>query len=595
MLSIDVCCFIDKEIRFFSKNYIDNISMKNLTKALSILAILFCSLGCGETNSDDSNPDDGEQEQYESAWSYDGTYHFHKNVDSSKDSVSDKAGHDFNEWQIIDTSLLDTNAFDAYVNVKIRTCKVCSYTQVEGNELRYNNDFNMFDALPKIYFVTDQGTSFATTPTDKTDKPEVDGTYSISNCPDEYKLDSVLGKMKVRGNQTARFSKKGFRIKFDAKQNLLGLNKGNKYKKWVLLAEAKDSSLLRNSLGLYLSKHIYGNNVFVSDFVPVNLYINSQYWGVYILAEQKEVKEGRVNLPEVEENYQGTDIGYCFELDNYASREDTKDDGDPTFKVTYKPKEISYTAERGSSNVLQHGYTMLSEITNKDAQLPYIKNRVETLYTILYNAAKNNKPQKIENETVVVDSSESDLEKALADYFDIDSFVESYLFNEIACNPDVGYSSFFMSLDMSSSGNKKLRADVPWDFDSSFGIRANCMESAKGLYVNRCTNMWLNLFSKLDFFMVKVKAKWETIRNEFLFENAIHMVDAYSKQYEESYNENFTRWPQCIGSKSDAKSELTSGYLKVKNQTEAKELLVNWLKKRINNLETEFGSGRPSI
>ena len=37
--------------------------------------------------------------------------------------------------------------------------------------------------------------------------------------------------------------------------------------------------------------------------------------------EQKEVKDGRIQLAEPEEGYTGVDIGYCFELDYYAKDE----------------------------------------------------------------------------------------------------------------------------------------------------------------------------------------------------------------------------------------------------------------------------------
>lgn len=568
--------------------------MKLMAKGFIIGFISSLLLGCSPSET----LEDTYEDTFENTWSYDDVYHFHKNTSSSEPYAVDYAEHTFGDWEIMDRNVINTHDFDDYKTIKVRRCTICNYSEVEGYELIKKfeplNDFNMFEVLPKIQFATEKGTDFATKPTDKTDKPEVEGIYTVSNCPDEFKLDNAEGAMKVRGNQTARFSKKGFRIKFKSKHNLLGLNNNREYKKWVLLAEAKDSSLLRNSLALYLSKHIFGENVFVTDFVPVNLYINDEYWGVYILAEQKEVKEGRINLPEPEEGYEGTDIGYCFELDNYASREDANSDGDPTFTVQYKPKEITYQMEWGANQTIQHGYTMLSEITNEATQLPFIKSKVEQLYTILYNAAINNKSMCIEDGEIK-DSINIDIRENLENYFDIDSFVDSYIFNEICCNPDVGYSSFFMSLDMSNTGDKKLRFDVPWDFDSSFGIRKNCMENAKGLYVNRSTNMWLNLFSKLDFFKEKVKTKWNELRENFVFENSLYMLEQYSKTYAEFYSENFTRWPTCIGKNSDAKNELTNGYLNVKNQTEALKLLFDWFEKRINNLEKEFGSNRPDI
>ena len=145
--------------------------------------------------------------------------------------------------------------------------------------------------------------------------------------------------MKVRGNQTAGFDKKGFQIKFDKKQSMLGLNGNKKFKKWVLLADAKDTTISRSALGLELSKGVIADDskVWSTDYTPVSVYLNNTYWGMYMLAEAKEVKDGRINLPEPEEDVidpetgeettvpiTTTAIGYNFELDYYARNEAQK-------------------------------------------------------------------------------------------------------------------------------------------------------------------------------------------------------------------------------------------------------------------------------
>ena len=91
--------------------------------------------------------------------------------------------------------------------------------------------------LPELRFTSDVASeiSFATTAT-KSDltRPEVSGKFTLTNCADEYKKTEIPGTMKVRGNQTAGWAKKGFRMKFQSTLNLLGLNSGKKFKKWML-------------------------------------------------------------------------------------------------------------------------------------------------------------------------------------------------------------------------------------------------------------------------------------------------------------------------------------------------------------------------
>jgi len=444
------------------------------------------------------------------------------------------------------------------------------------------------NVVPELRFTTNipEEISFAkTTKKGDPNRPEIAGTFTLANCDEKFNMTNVPGTMKVRGNQTSSWAKKSFAIKFNTETNILGLNNGREFKKWVLLADAKDTALIRTALGLYISNAICKDdeNVWVSDFTPVSVYLNDEYWGYYYLAENKEVLNGRINLPVTPAGYNDTDIGYCFELDYYAKDEAKKSDGSPVFTVSYKPKEITYSVEKSLANFgAIKTYTMLSEITNEETQLPFIKNKVESLYTILYEAAMNGVAKTISNNGTVVDSTES-LEKIISDYFDLNSFADGYIINEYDCAPDVGYSSFYMSFDNSATGDKKLRFDNPWDFDSNFGNRKNFITDAEDLYLTRTSNMWLQLLGKLDFFMDIVKAKWNKLREEEVFENMLNMMTTYFHDFDSEFQRNFERWP-----KNDASNELrepfksTSDYLKAEDET------LNWCTKRVNYLEAQW-------
>ena len=68
--------------------------------------------------------------------------------------------------------------------------------------------------------------------------------------------ESVLEKdiiIKVRGNSTAMTAKKSFTFKFDKKQDLFGMGKS---KKWVLLANAFDPTLLRSYVAFDLAQEL---------------------------------------------------------------------------------------------------------------------------------------------------------------------------------------------------------------------------------------------------------------------------------------------------------------------------------------------------
>ena len=131
-------------------------------------------------------------------------------------------------------------------------------------------------------------------------------------------LDSAEAQVKVRGNWTTNYEKKAFRIKFAEKQTLLGLNDGAAMKNWVLLAEYKDASMLRDKTALAIANEILSDDgLYAADAEFVEVYINEEYWGVYLLCEYQQVSINRVDVFEPQKDYMGTDIGYFLEFDGY--------------------------------------------------------------------------------------------------------------------------------------------------------------------------------------------------------------------------------------------------------------------------------------
>ena len=637
--------------------------MKNTLQKLTALMIAFMVVGCTPANSgnDQSKGEDKTQSfvpaedessepaksssngggtssnnghHFSSTWSHDEEYHWHECTDAGCREVKDYGAHKLGEWTTVDPSTLSGADKYAYVTPQVKKCATCDYYQIKGTntlpELRFTFDKNNPDA------------DFATKAT-KSDlsRPEVSGTFSLSNCPEQYQFSGKTGGMKVRGNQTAGWSKKGFRMKFDSKINILGLNSGNKYKKWILLADAKDTCLVRTAMGLYMSKAVIAEDskVWVSDFTPVTVYLNNEYWGFYYLCDQKEVDTGRVNLPKVETGYTGIDIGYCFELDHYADSAGSRDEasevkkganGDPTFRVRYLDNTGKDNMQQGHpSGSLATGqvytYTMLSDITDctepskhceadyskvgnngapsspytktsNSNQLTFIRNRMEALYTVLYSAGKNIAKDIDENNNVI-DTSLS-VQETMAKNFDLDAWVEGYIINAVCIPPDLGYSSFYMSFDNSPSGDKRLRFDCPWDFDSNFGNRNGLYLNSQGdEYCDNTYNTWLYSLSKLTFFKNMVKTKWNAVRNANVFENMFTLLRAHFKNNDGEIKRNHYKWPQNDAAHQPPNNfdEIRSPFKDPAQYKDAETETISWISKRINYLESQWGQGRGNI
>lgn len=398
------------------------------------------------------------------------------------------------------------------------------------------------------------------------DWPYIGCTVSVDNCEDKYLFEQLSAQIKVRGNYTSTYEKKPFRIKFDKKTNMLGLNNGQKFKNWVLLAEYKDASLLRNALSMYLAKKILGTDgYYSSDYRHVVLYINGQYEGVYGLVEQQQVNEGRVDVFEPDKDYTDTDIGYFFEYDGYYYSEDPSE----AFEMNY------YFSETGTK-----GITVKSDLYSTE-QRDFLHTYLENVYKIMYWAA-NGKCYKFNQDyTDIVESGSRDTKQAVCDVVDVQSLVDMYILQEIARDPDIGWSSFFMSVDFSAQGDKKLRFVAPWDFDSAFGHKQG-FTPYYGEYARFRNNPWLRVLSTQDWFVDMIKEKWATLHKFDVFEQVKYYCMYITTYNKDDLNDNYKRW-KILGNDFGELDGLVKNFT---SQLDAANYLLKWYDDRIAFLDT---------
>ena len=455
------------------------------------------------------------------------------------------------------------------------------------------------EEMAAIHINTTDGSNEWATKYNKNDKTAgnidyVDATVSVDSCEEGYEMTDVAAEVKVRGNATLNYVKKPIRIKFTKKNNLLGLNDGEKFKNWVLLADWKDLSMMNNSLAFYLGNVILGSDgYYCTDFRNVEVYLNGQYWGVYLLVEQQEVKDGRTSVPEVPEEddvgYTGNDVGYFFEYDGYYTEEGTSyldgGEGDPTFTMSY-PSGASYRSGIG--------YTVKSDLYAK-SQLEFLRTYLNNAFYIAYEATKGNYYKFDEDYNVVADSSGSNAKSTIASVIDIQSLVDVYILNEIACDLDVDWSSFYLSLNMTADGNKKVTFEAPWDWDSCFGLRSNInnqVPNAQGMYASTKNNPWFRLVTGQDWFWDMVKAKWADMKKHGVIENTLEFLNAEKETYKDYYIHNYERWSSRVTQGNGECNATLNSFRDVNTaQGLAADWLIDWLTKRFAYLDSQWGDG----
>ncbi|MBP3495114.1 MAG: CotH kinase family protein [Clostridia bacterium] len=298
-------------------------------------------------------------------------------------------------------------------------------------------------------------------------------------------------RIRGRGNSTwNRFDKKPYRIKFDYKQNLFGFGGA---KDWVLLADYMDKSLLRNFLAFKIAGE-FSSLEASPDCQSVELYLNNEYRGVYLLCEQIEVNEHRV---EVSEDTSGVDTGYLVEMDEW-------NDGTYVWVPDYLNKNRKYGVKFPNNSELTEAHKIFID--------DYLTKCMETI-------------------------SASDYDEVLK-YVDVDSFAQAYIVFEMFKCPDVDYSSFYLYKEAGG----KLYCGPVWDFDMAIGNVNHKGEDVKKYTTlwSRDQNPWFGgLIKHEEFFKLVAKTLYE-YKDKITAKLTEYYDYAYSIQV--PLKKNFEKW-----------------------------------------------------
>ena len=459
-------------------------------------------------------------------------------------------------------------------------------------------DFNLADKVASINIVTDDGKDI----TGDENNQEYKGcTVSLTEGRTNENFSSKTAKVRVRGNNTAGYDKKSFRLKFDKKINLLGLNGGAECKNWVLLACYKDVTFLRDAVTFELAKQsLVQNGYYASDYSFAEVNINGNYNGLYLVAEQQQVNSNRIDVNEPAEGYTGTDIGYLVEYDGNAYKEPD----DVKFEIDYSSTLL--TCEDGTTmkpsqwpkgypfDTYPVRYTIKNDMYGT-AQKQFISKYTQNVFKIIYDAIYyDNYTTFNEDYTAIVPAQFTDARSTVEAVVNIDSWIDSFIIQEVACDNDVDWSSFFFSVDMSASGDKKLTFQAPWDFDSGYGMMNGLEELDKIFSANAYTNSqhglnpWTTLPAHADWFMKAVAQRWNKLKEKGVFTRLTTLIELVTETYQPNFDKNYERWDN-LGKIVD--SPFQSDTVKTfTTHKEAADYLKNWLSHRIDFLSGYFNN-----
>lgn len=361
----------------------------------------------------------------------------------------------------------------------------------------------------------------------------------VFNCDEKLEINEASAGIKVRGNSSAYYgdvsqilaNKVPYRIKFDKKTNMLGLNNGAECKSWVLLKS--DWDLIRNDIAFRFGRTIMGDSNFCSDGQLVHLYVNEKFQGVYELCEQCQINPNRVDISEPAEGYTDSDIGYYLELDNYA----TSDEDNHYISMDYGNATVT-DINGETRQFVPAEYSIKNDLYSQN-QIDFIDKYLNNLFKIVYEACENGKYYKFDENYDLVDSDVTTAEEAVSNVMDIDSVRDMYILYEIVHDYDCGEGSFYMCVDLSKDSKcPKLKFTSPWDFNWAYN------DSTEKYYAGAFTdknfvakngdrsNPWFIILCKQDWFIATVKEKWTEMSQEKLLQGCIKTEREYLKEYD---------------------------------------------------------------
>lgn len=402
---------------------------------------------------------------------------------------------------------------------------------------------------------------------------------AVYNANGSVDMEEALCGIRLRGNSTQNFPKKPFAVKLASKSKVLGMPK---HKRWVLLANWMDRTMLRNAVAFevaHQTENAYADGLGWNPHgYSVEVIMDGRHVGNYFLCEQIKIDGDRVDIKDCIEDIIGdgntnptmADCGYLLEFDDNYDEMDKFHTG-RGLPCMFKDEVAKYS----------------SDIYNQ------VKARIETVEANL--------------EAGNYETAYNDLDiNSVIDYF----FIQELTFNDEYKHP----KSVYMLID----GDGKLTAGPVWDFDwqtfinydkvqamnSKYGGTYSCRNTNEWLYgasklaedprwpweepdyINDQPYMWYPLLFKDANFRTRVQERWAVIYPQLL--SVAAKIDEFAAQNKVSDLYNYAMWP-LVGLKNSVGSAFNGD--EDMSFDEAIATMKQAYSERLNWMNTQITSG----
>ena len=273
-----------------------------------------------------------------------------------------------------------------------------------------------------------------------------------------------LSHIKTRGNSTFEEKKKPFAIKFPKKQSFLGLNKS---KSFVLLANARDESHIRNAIALDLA-HAFG--IPAPCYSYLTLYINDTYWGLYQITNKVDVGRDALDITDLDKSNEWANPKPLDEYEWFGRGRKKQVIQRKGVLLENNPDDITGGYLLDVTGPARFYSTSLGGFVSEAGDNIRIRSpKYASAQEVDYIAELYN---EMESAVLAPDGMHPKTGRHYSEYMDVESFARYYLLNELLLNWDGGWASFMMYKDADAM-DPRFYAGPAWDFDRSLNNNHN--------------------------------------------------------------------------------------------------------------------------
>ena len=344
-------------------------------------------------------------------------------------------------------------------------------------------------------------------------------------------------EIRGRGNSTWEwYPKKPYALRLESKNEILSMPS---HKRWILLANWKDRTLLRNDAAFWLSRHTGLPYTARGQFVE--LVLNGKHKGNYYLCEQIKLNKNRVNIKQMDP--METDPvkitgGYLLELDTYY---------DEPYRFRYPQLfDLPWMVKEPDDDEL-------SEVAYE-----YIKGWIKDLETLFKDNAR-------------VQAHEYE------EYLDVDTAIDYLLVEELTGNhdfyntwPSNGPHSTYMYKERGG----KLYTGPVWDFDYHVFIPNRTQQ-----WAGAKQTLFYPALLKDEKFRARLVERWNLQKD--VLKGLPDYIDEMADKIRVSEAYNIAMWPISNDENGDEKKTFQESIDRIKKAFLDK---WEWMDKNIGNL-----------